>query len=70
MPDWVIVAERSDGVPVVLCEWVMEHVWVPIATAKSIGTPPRRFRDRWRAKRQAWRFPRELAARAIRADRL
>ena len=70
MPEWVIVGEPAGGVPVVLCEWVMEQVWLPIEQVKATNAPVLTFRDRWRAKRQSKRCPRHLTPRPIRRDRL
>lgn len=70
MPAWVIVGERSDGEPVVLVDWVLTESWEPIAEVKTLHREPRLFRDRWRAKRQSRRMPREMAPRAIRYDHL
>lgn len=70
MPQWVIVAEDEDGTPVVVREWVMGVQYVSIASVKAGEHAAVIFRDRRRAKRQALRFPREMHARCVRADRL
>lgn len=70
MPEWVIVGESSDGVPMVLADWVMGEQWVEAALARSRSVGFTIFRDRWRAKRQSKLIPRRWAPRAIRLDRL
>lgn len=70
MPLWVIVAETTDGIPVVVREWVMGIQYAAISQVKAEQDCPVIFRDRWRAKRQARRLPRELHARCVRLDRL
>lgn len=70
MPQWVIVAEGTDGVPVVVREWVMGLQFVSIARVKSGEDTQVIFRDRWRAKRQQKLIPRALHARCVRLDRL
>lgn len=66
----MIVAERDDGTPIVLAEWVLGEVWIPAEHARKRLAPFTHFRDRWRAKRQAWRLERKTTPRVIRLDRL
>jgi len=70
MPAWVIVANSADGSPLVLTEWLFGPVWSDVAAAKALNPPPRLFRDRWRAKRQARQLPRSLTPRCVRYGRL
>jgi hypothetical protein len=70
MPEWVIVGESSDGVPVVLADWILGESWVTAEGARKRQVAFTIFRDRWRAKRQSRRIAREWAPRAIRLDRL
>jgi hypothetical protein len=70
MPEWVIVGESSDGVPMVLADWIMGAKWVDAELARSRSVDFTIFRDRWRAKRQSKRIPQTWAPRAIRLDRL
>lgn len=70
MPEWVIVGESREGQPVVLGDWVLGWYWVSIEDARARLVPFAIFRDRWRAKRQSKRVPREYAPRALRYDHL
>jgi hypothetical protein len=70
MPEWVIVGNGHDDLPVVLTEWVLSPMWSAIDVAKAGEREPCIFRDRWRAKRQALKLPRAMHARCIRRDRL
>ena len=70
MPEWVIVADDADGEPLVLSEWVMGFKWASVVAAKSGDAAISVYRDRWRAKRQARKLPRDLHARCVRLSRL
>lgn len=70
MPEWVIVGESTDGVPIVLADWIMGNHWVRAESARRREVEFTIFRDRWRAKRQSRRIDRKWAPRAIRLDRL
>jgi hypothetical protein len=70
MPEWVIVGEANDGVPIVLADWIMGALWVTADAARRREVPFVIFRDRWRAKRQSKRIQRSLTPRAVRLDRL
>lgn len=70
MPEWVIVANGHDDTPVVLTEWIFTPMFLSIAVLKDERREPCVFRDRWRAKRQSVKLPRELHARCVRRDRL
>lgn len=70
MPEWVIVAESSDGIPIVLADWVMGVQWVRADAARRHEVDFSIFRDQWRAKRQSRLLPRSFSPRAIRLDRL
>jgi hypothetical protein len=70
MPAWVIVAESTDGIPIVLADWVLGETWVRADAARRRDVPIAIFRDRWRAKRQLRRLARAITPRTIRYDRL
>lgn len=51
MPEWVIVGEDSDGLPVVVVEWIGELVTRNVFDVAIGAVPPAVFTSRWDAKR-------------------
>ena len=70
MPEWVIVAESTDGVPIVLAGWVMDEHWIRADAARQRAAAPAIFATRWGAKRTIRRLSKTVTPRAIRYDRL